>query len=699
MIDKELPDRHIEPVGFKPPGVSKVGRLPGAGRSMLVVVWIVLASLMVFGIFLFSSVWVRIAIEPAADSRSVSGWSSLSIGSGFLALPDTEYRLTAYKQGYFPLETTYRTTDAASQVLRAAFEPLPGRLEIVVAPQQAVFQLGDEHYQNSPMIIEDVDPGSYEVTVTADGYKTLVDSIEVTGLGRTQQLDYELQPDWGVLELSVRQAGAQLFVDGEQRGMAAGSHRIASGRHEVVVSLKGFQDWKKAVDIEVGEMILLPEISLEEAAGTLSLVTEPAGANVLINEEYRGQTPLELKLTPNVEHKIQLTRSGYKGASVTARLEPAEIAERKVRLTPVYGDIRFDVQPGDAVLYVNGTRKGQVPARISLVTVPQSIELRRTGYKTFRQTVTPRAGFDQLVSAKLVKTGTGSSSATTGGSSSTARSSPMSAVNANGSVMKLFRGGSFEMGARHGEQGRRSNEIKQTVRITRPFYLSEKEITNAQFRKFLPGHDSGSVQSGYLNGDNQPVVNITWDMAAKYCNWLSRKAGLPEVYVEQGDSMIAKRPLPDGYRLPTEAEWAWAARYGGVVATPQRFPWGNSMPPLIASGNFADESASAILKQVLTGYNDGYASTSETGRFKSSTSGLYDLAGNAAEWTNDYYGISVQTGGKEKIDPLGPESGQHHVVRGSSWMHATISALRWTYRDYSKDKRPDVGFRIARNAQ
>jgi len=82
--------------------------------------------------------------------------------------------------------------------------------------------------------------------------------------------------------------------------------------------------------------------------------------------------------------------------------------------------------------------------------------------------------------------------------------------------------------------------------------------------------------------------------------------------------------------------------------------------------------------------------------FPADSRGIYDLAGNVAEWVHDYYEIP----GTERIrDPLGPESGEYHVIRGSSWMHGTITDLRLTFRDYGSDGRPDMGFRIARFAE
>ena len=119
------------------------------------------------------------------------------------------------------------------------------------------------------------------------------------------------------------------------------------------------------------------------------------------------------------------------------------------------------------------------------------------------------------------------------------------------------------------------------------------------------------------------------------------------------------------------------------------------MPPAPGSGNFADSTIARELADAIMDYNDGFAVTAPVGRFRPSSAGFFDLAGNAAEWVHDYYSIRAGTHGP---DPMGPATGKLHVIRGSSWMQGSVSALRWTYRDYGVEPRPDVGFRCARYA-
>jgi formylglycine-generating enzyme required for sulfatase activity len=159
--------------------------------------------------------------------------------------------------------------------------------------------------------------------------------------------------------------------------------------------------------------------------------------------------------------------------------------------------------------------------------------------------------------------------------------------------------------------------------------------------------------------------------------------------------------LRNGYRLPTEAEWAWAARFAHLEA-PLVFPWSAdpaAVAPTDRSGNFADVSAAKILATSLYTYNDDYPVTAPVGQFEPNAAGIYDMGGNVEEWVNDFYALDLVSTAAVVEDPLGPTSGGYHVVRGSSWRSATLTDLRIAARGYANAARDDLGFRIARNLQ
>jgi len=234
------------------------------------------------------------------------------------------------------------------------------------------------------------------------------------------------------------------------------------------------------------------------------------------------------------------------------------------------------------------------------------------------------------------------------------------------------------------------------VNLRRMFYLQTTEVTNAQFRQFLASHNSGQVQGNSLNREHQPVAQVSWQQAAQFCNWLSRREGLDPFYTQAQGIVTGFQAESTGYRLPTEAEWSWAARVDGERQL--TFPWGDAFPPTAVGENYADSSSAYVTGRTISGYNDGQVVSATVGSFPPNHNGLFDLGGNVAEWVHDVYQIPPANAAAE-TDPTGPQNGDNYVIRGASWALGRLSELRLSYRDYGQAGRDDVGFRIARYAE
>jgi formylglycine-generating enzyme required for sulfatase activity len=252
------------------------------------------------------------------------------------------------------------------------------------------------------------------------------------------------------------------------------------------------------------------------------------------------------------------------------------------------------------------------------------------------------------------------------------------------------------MGASRRDPGRRANEVLHPVALQRMFYLQTTEVTNAQFRQFQSSHNSGNIAGKSLNREHQPVVQVSWQQAAAFCNWLSAKQGVRAFYKEQNGIVTGFRPESTGYRLPSEAEWAWAARADGNRLL--RFPWGDAFPPDKIVENYADSSSAYITGRVLNNYKDGHVVSAPVASFEPNQHRLYDMGGNVSEWVNNVYSIPPANGATQR-DPLGRQGGDNYVIRGASWTLSKLSELRLSYRDYGQSGRDDVGFRIARYAE
>ncbi len=669
-------------IAFGPPTYAAARTQRRIAAPMVLAALVILALVMGY---LFSARMVHVSIQPAPARVSFDGaFPAFAVGTGYLALSGT-YRLRAERAGYKLLEREIKVTDAPRQDVSFALEKLPGYLSVETpGVAGAAVLVGGEVRGATPLSDVELAAGDYQVTVRASGYVDYSATVSIAGLGEHQKLTAALVPDSAAVTVLSGTPGAQLWIDGTQRGGIPVTEALAAGTHSVEIRAPGHKAWQQELSVVPAQPQTIGPVTLAPADARLQIASVPPGASVAVDGNFAGTTPVTLTLSPGRDHRVALSMRGRATAQRVVRLAADETRALSVTLDDVVGQVRLEVEPRDAVLTVEGRTYGTAHGVHALPAVPQLLEITREGYAPGQLWVTPKPGFDQTLRLTLRRSGTPSTEGL-----------PERITAPDGTAMVLLRPSPFTMGASRREPGQRANETLHPVKLARPFYLATTEVTNAQFRRFRPNHNSGRYGSIGLDDPAQPVVNVRWEDAAAYCNSLSAPAKLPEAYrVERGNPTLV-RPVGQGYRLPTEAEWEWAARHAGG-AQPTRFPWGDAMPPASRSGNFADRSVAGVLADTIQDYDDDYAGSAPVGRFTPSAAGLYDMAGNAAEWMQDTYAIHAPAG--EATDPMGPSAGKHHVIRGSSWMQSSISALRWTYRDYGPDPRPDVGFRCARYA-
>lgn len=246
------------------------------------------------------------------------------------------------------------------------------------------------------------------------------------------------------------------------------------------------------------------------------------------------------------------------------------------------------------------------------------------------------------------------------------------------------------LGSERGESPFR-NEPRVQVELRRPFLIAEHQVTNAQFRQFRPEHRSGIFLGVNLDADALPVVNVSWEDAARYCNWLSEQEGLPPAYIWDDGRMRLDTPVTTGYRLPTEAEWERIARGG---EEDRLFPWGNGFPPPDSGGNLAGQESRNLFARVIDGYTDPHAGPGPAAREPATAFGIRGLAGNVSEWVNDGYEIPSVRG--VRVDPIGPSDRPQFVIKGGNWRDFAPADLRSARRRFGNQPLPDVGFRVAR---
>jgi len=234
------------------------------------------------------------------------------------------------------------------------------------------------------------------------------------------------------------------------------------------------------------------------------------------------------------------------------------------------------------------------------------------------------------------------------------RQGPETLVNSVGMKFVRIEAGSFMMGQSEG--GEWDERPVREVTISKPFWMSATEVTNAQYEKFDPQHSKLRGKLRFSEEDDEAVVFVSWNEAAEFCKWLSKKEG-------------------KSYRLPTEAEWEYACRAG--TTTP--YNTGDDLPEIYHKN------------QAVVWYPNAPIPL-KVGATPANPWGLYDMHGNVEEWCSDWYGPYEEN---DKLDPVGRSCGDFKVTRGGS--HSTwIVYLRSANRlgTLPDDKSWLIGFRL-----
>ena len=243
--------------------------------------------------------------------------------------------------------------------------------------------------------------------------------------------------------------------------------------------------------------------------------------------------------------------------------------------------------------------------------------------------------------------------------------------------MVLIPAGTFQMGNTGAFSGFDSEEPVHTVTISKAFYMSKYEITQIQYQAVMGNNPS------YFIGDNLPVERVYWYNAVAFCNALSLQEGKTPCYTINGTDVTCNFAA-NGYRLPTEAEWEYAAKAGTSTDFYNGSLTNSECTPIDAN-----------LDNIAWYCGNANTTIHPVGQKQPNAFGLYDMSGNVWEWCWDWYSSSSLYSSTAVTDPTGASSGSHRVFRGGCW-YSSAPYCRSAARDYhpTGDNYDSIGFRI-----
>ena len=469
-----------------------------------------------------------------------------------------------------------------------------------------------------------------------------------------------------VIKFDSDPPGARVTVDGEELCPATPCRReVPPGRHEVTMSLERYAPRSRAVTFEEGQNV---SWSLEPTFGTLTVISEPSGASVTIDGKAVGETPLNKHELPAGEHAVvvedrchqpqtrELTLPRGKSHTLEVALSPRP-AGLKVKAV----DARGDVLTGD--VYVDGVKLGKTGKTHKVAVCAKAVEVRHKEHGTWTSELKLREKKTTTLTATLLSGGVG--------------------VPASKGFVRI-KPGPFTMGSPSSESGRNDDEgPTHRVLLNHVFSLQTTEVTQGQWKALM-----GTAPSHFSScGKSCPVEQVSWWDALAYTNALSKREGLPACYEftdcsgRPGDGrfkcswvkVTARNGKPTGctgYRLPTEAEWEYAARAG--MAGPR---YGK-------------------LSHIAWYRNNSGLKTQPVGKKLPNAWGLHDMLGNVSEWawnSKGAYSMGSLT------DPPNVFSGAPRMYRGCTWnsrIRDCRAAKRFSITPHVRSN--TLGFRPAR---
>ena len=506
-------------------------------------------------------------------------------------------------------------------------------------PPGALVLLGDRA-KRSPATFDDLEPRKYNLRIMLPG----CDPVEtIVDLGRNKSVVlpvFHLARSKGALEIQSDPAGAQFSLrsdDGQvsREGVAPATvSDLPTGKYALSAK-RGDWEMRETVEIQRGDTTRKVFAFVN---GSVSVTSEPAGAEILVDGKPGGRAPLRMEI-PARAHDLIARLAGWPDERQSLAVEAHR--ESSAHFVFANGSVKITSAPGGALVLVNDRELGQTPLVIEEVK-PGAVtyELRLDGYKSASVTGQVAPQQQAFLAARLEK-----------------RLSPEPGQAWTNSLGMKF----VPLGQ---------------VRIS----VWETRVQDYDAFCAATGHHRDPAD--FVQGPTHPVVKVNWFDATAFCKWLTEK--------EHEENVLEDR---QSYRLPTDLEWSAAVGLPNEGAsTPEardgkirnEFPWGKQWPPPAGAGNYADRNGQRGRGAILENYTDNFPQTSPVGNFKPNVLGIYDLGGNVWEWCMEGY--------KGNSSSTGRDWG---VLRGGSWATSNRLEMQSSYRNVVDRNERDViyGFR------
>lgn len=521
-----------------------------------------------------------------------------------------------------------------------------GILTIITKPENGatIILNGKVLNQKTPYTNDIIATGQYSITVTKDKYRPVTKTVVIQN-GDNQSVEIEMPTDVAAITVNADDQ-TDVFIDGTFMTRGTWNGELYSGQHTIVYKKDHHNEVSQTVNVEAGQPQSLDLVDFIPIYNTLNITSEPSGATVYIDEVKRGSTPITINDMITGIHNLRLEKNGFATLIKHFTLEEGNMMNIRENLLLGQKILITTDGKGDSI-FVDENFIGNSPTKTTLSIGRHKVSAKRdsiTRVKNINITKTEgKKAVNLMFDLKNITF----------------------TVNHVTFEMVAIKGGTFQMG---GTGGFISPEETPTHMVTLDdFYIGKFEITQKLWKAVMGNNPSQFI------GDDLPVNRVSWYDCQEFIQKLNQMTG-------------------ENFRLPTEAEWEYAARGGtttslyngedliirGNMNSPNLDPlaWygGNCGRNYTESAGCDMEHAYTISTWEEKQYNDKKGGPHPVGKKQPNAYGLYDMLGNVYEWCQDRMG---NYSAESQNNPTGPETGEERILRGLSWygraMHYRVS--------------------------
>ena len=610
---------------------------------------------------------VQLAASGAEFGGNVVGNVSYNKSEYLVYMSEGSKRLSVKLEGYLPLEasfedygikalegkTTYVITISGASVARQIEAPRikTGWIILESEPSGASVYINNEFVGNTPLNNYKQTYGTYQYRLESPNYHPATGTIELNA-GRFEQR-IALKPAFGSISVKANVTGARILLDGKPTGKnsPATLTEIPSGSHTITLQFDKYAPQQQNVVVEDGQTADVT-VSLDARFARIT-INSIDGAEIYSNGKLLGRNRISEDMMEGY-YDLEVRLNHHKSATKQIQVIAGQSQDITLNPIPKYGSLDVTSTPHDAEVTIDGKPYGKTPLTVNqLLEGEHHVALSLEGYAKETRDIKLDEKESSTINVILSKERTTVKSNVIAQAESVPKIQNVKTFTFKDIEIRMIRveGGAFTMGATPEQSNDANSNERPTHRVTlSTYYIGEIEVTQELWQAVM-----GSNPSRFI-GLKRPVERVSWDDC--------------QAFIRRLNILTDNR-----FRLPTEAEWEFAARGGN-----------NSRGNRYAGSNTISEVA---------WYDDNSNSeTHDVAQKNHNELGLYDMSGNVLEWCQDKYDDRYR-GGSE-TNPIGPIHGMYNVLRGGCWSFGA-ERCRVSYRHSATNNYRNnlIGFRLA----